>query len=194
VSLSARDRRALLALAACAVGFTIVAYWPESSAAAEPGFASIPQAENRLARLRRLAASVPGREASLGSVSAVLAQRERGLIVAETAAQAQARLIEILRRVAQAQAPPVEFKNAEPRPPAPFGEHYGEVSAAITFDLRIEQLVNLLADLANQPELVAVTDAQFSSNLSSKEKLINARLVLTGLVPRKLVPEKKALF
>ncbi len=36
-----------------------------------------------------------------------------------------------------------------------FGDSYGEVATAVTFECRIEQLVNLLAAIANEPSLIA---------------------------------------
>ena len=72
----------------------------------------VAQSERRLTRLRRLAAAVPAREQIDQRVSAELARREAGLISAETAAQAQAQLLQIVRRVAGAQSPPLDIKGS----------------------------------------------------------------------------------
>jgi len=53
---------------------------------------SVPMTEKRLERLRELAAMGPGRETALKQVSAELETREKGILQAETSAQAQAQL------------------------------------------------------------------------------------------------------
>jgi len=51
-------------------------------------------------------------------------------------------------------------------------------------------LVNFLADLTHQPELIVPSEERITSG-SAKEKLMNVRMVLAGIVPKKLIPEKK---
>ena len=69
---------------------------------------SVDHAEKLLTNLRNQAATVPGKEAVLKQVSTELVQREKGLIKGDTAAQAQAQLVQILRQVAKNQTPPLE--------------------------------------------------------------------------------------
>jgi hypothetical protein len=75
------------------------------------------------------------------------------------------------------------------------GDNYGEVSVAVSFECQIEKLVNFLADLTAQPELLATSEIRISS-ANLKEKTVGVRLGLTGVVPRALVPARKgpALF
>src|SRR4051794_36047397 len=61
---------------------------------------SIPKAEQRLERVRRLAAMLPGKEALLKQATTELAERERGLLPGDTIAQAQAHLLGLIQRVA----------------------------------------------------------------------------------------------
>lgn len=189
--LSRRDRNALTALALCATVFLAVYFWPSEDASPVGVVTSSPQAEKRVARLRKLAAAVPARQQILKKVDDELTAREKGMISAETAPQAQAQLLQIARRVAQAQQPPILFRGTEFQPPRPFGDAYGEVVMTVSFECGIEQIVNFLSDVSNQPELVAVSDVQFTQ-VSTKQKLVPARITFTGVVPRKLVPEKKA--
>ena len=56
-------------------------------------------------------------------------------------------------------------------------------------ECRIDQLVNLLAALQAQPELVATSDLRVLSS-NAKEKTVAVRLTVSGVVPRRLVPEK----
>lgn len=75
---------------------------------------------------------------------------------------------------------------------AALGKDYGEVSATVSFQCAIEQFVNLLAALANEPQLVATREVRIAS-ANAKQKSIQVRLNVSAVVPRKLVPEKKGL-
>ncbi len=189
-----REKRALAVLGAAAALLVLLALVlpgrgeRASVAVREP----IPEAEKRLARLRRLAAGVPGKQELLKQVSAELAQREKGIIQADTGAQALAQLMELLRRVARAQGPPLEIKTAELGQIARLGDDYGEAQLSVTFECRIEELLNLLADLTKQPEIVATREIRVATS-NSKEKTLNVRLTVSGVVARRLVPEKKGL-
>jgi hypothetical protein len=112
------------------------------------------------------------------------------MLRAETAAQAQAQMLEIVRRVAKSQPETFQLRSTEFGAPRALGDFYGEVVLTVAVESPIEQLVTFLADLSNQPELVAVQEIQFSQ-ASGKGKLIPARLTLTGIVPRQLAPQKK---
>jgi hypothetical protein len=64
------------------------------------------------------------------------------------------------------------------------------VYSTVTFECHIEQLVNFLADLSHQPELVVPSDERITAS-QPKQKLVTVRMVLAGVVPKKLIPEKK---
>ena len=57
-------------------------------------------------------------------------------------------------------------------------------------ECRIDQLINLLAALAARPELISTSDLRITSS-NSKDKTVGVRLGVIGVVPRRLVPEKK---
>jgi hypothetical protein len=191
MSLSERDQRALKYLAAAAVVAGAVYFWPDGSGTATVAASSTPQMlEQRLERSRKLMVALPDKQAAMKQVEADLALREKGLLTADTAAQAQAQLFQILRRVGQAQGPPVEIRANEIGQARPFGEHYGEVSVSVSMECGIEQLVNLLADLGAQPELLATSEIRIGG-ASGNEKKIPVRLTVSALVPRKLIPDKK---
>ncbi|MGI8744575.1 MAG: type II secretion system protein GspM [Bryobacteraceae bacterium] len=151
---------------------------------------SVDHAEKVLTTLRKEAATVPGKEAVLKQVSSELNDREKGLIKGDTAAQAQAQLVQILREVAKNQSPPLEIRGVELGPVKPFGEAYGEVSVSLTLDCRIDQLVNYLAFLSAQPELFSTDEVRITAS-NPKLKNMPVRLTVSGLLPRKLVPVKK---
>jgi len=149
---------------------------------------SVPLAEDRLAKLRATVATVPGKEKVAKQVAAELAVREKGMILADTAAQAQAQLLEIIRRTGKDEG--IDVRGAEEMKVRPLADDYGEVLVAVSFTCRIEQFVNFMTDLANRPELIASSDIRVAQ-ANPKEKTVTVRLGLSGVVPRKLAPEKK---
>ncbi|MFN7995700.1 MAG: GspMb/PilO family protein [Bryobacteraceae bacterium] len=151
---------------------------------------SVPLAQRRLAKLRAAKATVPAKEAVLKAVSTELAAREKGMIVAATAAQAQAQLLEIIRRAGKDEG--IDVRGAEEMRVRPLADDYGEVVVAVSFICRIDQFINFMAALSNRPELLATSDIRVTAS-NPKEKTMSVRLALSGVVSRKLVPEKKAM-
>ncbi len=191
MKLTERDRRALVILAAALVVAVLLRFtvFADPSAVVAPAADSTALAQQRLLRLRQISATLPVREAAEKQAAAALADRERGMLQADTAAQAQAALLQLARSVGKDNQ--IDVRSGELGTPRAFGE-YGLVYATITFDCRVEQLVNFLADLSRQPQLVAPSEERFTV-LNPKEKTMSVRIVLTGLVEKKLVPEKKGL-
>jgi len=192
VKLEPQHRRALPFLALVLVIGLAIRFWPDSSnppIVAASGVDDLAAAQRRLARLRDIAATVPAREEILKKVDAELAAREKGLIVADTAAQAQAQLIQIIRTLGRAENPPVEIRTTEGFGLHPLGDAYGEATVSVQVECRIDQLINMLAALAERPELVSTSDLRVTSS-NAKEKTIGVHLTVAGVVPRKLVPEK----
>jgi hypothetical protein len=153
---------------------------------------SVPMAEKRLAKLRQTAAAVPGREEALKKVTEELASREKGLIQADTAQQAQAQLMQILTQIGKAQQPPIGMRSSEIGQVKSLSDDYGEVAVSVSFDCRVEQLVNLLSDLTTQKELIATSEVRIG-NANPKEKVMPVRLTVSGVVPRKIIPDKKGV-
>jgi len=192
MTLQSRDRRALALLGVSALLALAYRFWP-ASAAPVPIVAPVGDpvtiAEKRLAKLRETAATVPAKEDIFKKVSAELTTREKGLIAANTAAQAQAQLIQIIRRLGASEMPPVEIRATELGGVRALGDDYGEAVVSVQIDCRIDQLVNILAALPSQPELVTTSDLRVVSS-NAKEKTVGVRITLAGVVPRRLVPEK----
>jgi hypothetical protein len=175
-----------------AVGIAI-RFWPESSgpAVVTPTVETIALAEKRLEKMRETAATVPKRQEIFKSVQADLAVREKGLIVADTLAQAQAQLIQIVRELGRSESPAVEIRNTEGFGIRPLGDAYGEATVAVQLDCRIDQLVNILSGLGARPEMVSTSELRITSS-NAKDKIISVHLTVAGVVPKKLVPEKRA--
>ena len=191
MNLQPRDRRALAILATAAILALAYRFWPEDSGVAvvAPAGNPVAGAEKRLARLRETAATLQAKEAIFKKISGELAQREKNILAVDTLPQAQAQLMQILRRVAAAETPPVDIRATELGPIRDAGGVYGEAAISVQVECRIDQLVNMLAAIPAQPEWVALSDLRVTSS-NAKEKTIGARLTLAGVVPRKLVPEQ----
>lgn len=192
MSMSERDQRALKLLGGALTLASVLYFWPDGSA--NPGAAAAASGtavlEKQLQRHRDQLMQVPDKQALLKQAQADLAVREQGLITADTAAQAQAQLFQILRRIGRAQNPPLEIRANEIGSARPLGDAYGEVSVTVSFECGVEQLVNLLADLGAQPEALATNEVHVGQ-ANAPQKIIPVRLTVAGLVPRKLIPEKK---
>lgn len=194
MSLSARDRHALVLLGVGLAAVAVLRFgvYRDSAAGVVESNDSIPLAEKRLARLRQAEVSGPAKQALLNRLSAELAQREKGVIQAPTAQQAQAHLLETIRRVGKSEG--VDVRGGEFPELRPLGEDYGEAAVSVNFKCRIEELVNFLAALTREPELLATDEIRVSTDDgTAKDKTVSVRLTLAGVVPRNLVPVKKGL-
>jgi hypothetical protein len=194
VTISQRDRRALVLLVVTLVAGAVLRFVFSDSptvsvVSANVGQDSTALARQRLIRLRATAATVPAREAAMKQTSADLAVRERGIIQADTAPQAQAALLEVVRRIGKSDM--IDVRGGEFGAPKPFGD-YGLVYATVTFECHIEELVNFLADLSRAQELAVPSEERIVS-LNQKDKTMNVRMVMAGVVAKKLIPVKKGL-
>jgi uncharacterized protein YoxC len=192
MTITRRDKRALLLLAVAALVLIIVRFSVSAPAQqpVEAAQASLPTIQKRLARVRQIAASLPARQAALKDLNAGLAAREGGMIQADTLPQAQAQLTQIMRRIAEVQSPPIEIRSTELGQARLLGGQYAEVQVPLSFECRIEQLVNLLADITTQPELLATSEVRIGAG-NAEKKTIRVRLNLSGVAPLRLAPQKK---
>jgi hypothetical protein len=193
VNLTTRDRRALVLLGSGLLTVVVLRFgvYRDSQTTVVEAKNSIPLAEKRLARLRQTQTLVPAKQAALKTVSAAVALREKGILRAPTAQQVQAHLLETIRRVGKTEG--IEVRGGEFPEVRPLGEEYGEAAVSVNFECRIEQLVNFLAALTREPELLATNEVRVSS-ANPKDKTVGVRLTLAGVVPRNLVPVKKGLL
>jgi hypothetical protein len=188
-TLSPAIRRSLYLTLALMIAGVVVERLRDSEPAVVAPTETPARAETRLEQLRAAAATVPAKDEILKKAEADLAAREKGLIVADTAPQAQAELIRIIRELGHGESPAVEIRNTDGFGIRPFGDSYGEATVSVTIDCRPDQLVNILAGLAARPELVSTNDLRITS-ANAKDKVVNVHLTVSGIVPRKLVPEK----
>ena len=98
MKLEKRERVLLLVAGALAVMVALrLGVGSSGPAVAEASVDSVEMAEKKLVKLRQLAATVPGKEAVLKQANAQVAAKEVGVIQAETAQQAQALLLQVIR-------------------------------------------------------------------------------------------------
>jgi hypothetical protein len=185
-------RRALAFGVASLLAGLLVRLWPDHSqpAVVAPTADVLAAAEKRLGHARDIAAQVPQKEDMLKHAQAELGQREKGLLVADTAPQAQAQLVQMIRAIGGAETPPVEIRS-ESFGINPLGDDYGVASAGVAFECHIDQLVNMLAAITARPELVSASELHVNAT-TNKDKRIIVRLTLSAVVPRKLVPGKRS--
>jgi len=149
---------------------------------------SAPMALRRLNKVREIAATAPAKEELLKQATAELESREKGMLKVDTAAQAYAFLQEKLHRLGEQNG--IDIRGMEDPRVRPLGNDYGEAMVFVRFTCRIEQLVNLLAALANEPEILATNQVQVTGT-PDKNKTLNVRLGLSGVVAKKIAQEKK---
>jgi hypothetical protein len=193
MTLSPGGRRAISWAAVSLIVPAIWSLWPEASqpvVAVAAAADSVSLAEKQLAKLREAAATVPQKQEILKQVSGDLALRDKGVIVADTAQQAQAQIIQILRKLGHDENPKVEIRSQEMGPVRALDDKYGEVLVTVQIDCGIDQLINILVGLSARPELVASNELRVTS-ANAKDKMIGVRLTVSGVVSRKLVPGKK---
>lgn len=192
MNLTPRDRKALIGLAGALGVFALLHFviLPDSGAPVSQAVAmSSDQLRQRVALLRQTAAALPVREALLKQTDADLKDRERGMIQAVTAAEAQSELLQTAQRIGKANE--LDVHSGELSAPRAFGD-YGIVYATVSFECHIEQLLNFLSDLTREPQLIVPSEQRIVS-ANAKEKTMTVRMVLAGVVAKKLIPEKKGL-
>ena len=148
---------------------------------------TVPQAELRLKILRQAAATIPGKEERFKQAAAELAGREKGILEAPTEAQAKALLLETLNNLARNNG--ISTQGGDFRD-QPLSRDYGEVAVTVNFNCDIVQLLNLLAALADYPQILATQELRIIGG-NDKKKTVRVTLTVSGVVPRKLLPEKK---
>ncbi len=190
MSLTTRDRRAVALLGLGLLTVIVLRYgvYGQRQTAVVAATDSVPLAEKRLARLTQVAATVPAKQSLAKKISSEVTLREKGIIQAPTAQQAQAHLLETIRRVAKAEH--IDVRGGEFPELRPLGNEYGEAAVSVNFECHIEDLVNFLADLTKESELLATNEVRVASG-NPKTKMLSVRLTLAGVVPRGLVPVKK---
>ena len=192
MTISDRDKRAIKMLALVTVPGLIWMVWPSSDDAAKPvaiAVANTPAGlEQQLQRLRGKEAQIPAKQGLLKDLQGQLKVRENGLIIADTLPQAQAMLAGFVRQVARQEG--FELRNVAIAQPSIYGGEYGQIAVQISAECRVEQVVNFLADLTKRPELMSTEEMRINLG-NPQSKSLQFGVTISGLVPKRLVPEKR---
>jgi hypothetical protein len=185
------DRRSLFALIGCVAAILLVrfVFLADPTPAAIAAVDTIPAAEKRLEKVRQIAATVSGKEELVKQAKAELADRETGVLKADTEAQAQTQLLELVQGIARANG--IDARGMQEFRGIPISDDYGEIWTTIAFSSSIEQLVNFLTVLGNQPQILATYDIHVNGG-RDKKKIIQVRLSVSAIVARKLIPKRGA--
>jgi len=189
VQVGTLDRRLVFLFVGCVTLFLIVrfGFYGDSGQTVIAATDSIPMAETRLARLRQLAATVSGKEDLVTHAKAELTDREKGLLMQDTEPQADAQLLEIIQATARSNG--IDARGMQEFGRQAIGDDYGEIWTTVAFTCGIEQLVNLLAALGDQPQILATKEISVSGG-NDKKKNIQVRLTVSAVVQRKLIPKR----
>lgn len=186
------DRRYAAALLVSVVLFALMEWGPFGNQSSSPAVVAptetVPMAEKRLQKVRQAAATVPAKEKILKQAQGELATRETGLLKGDTKAQAQAQLSELVQTVAKSNG--IEIHGVERWTEQVVTGDYGEVGVEVAFTCGIEQLINLMAALADQQQILATNEVRITGG-TDKKKQVQVRMVVSGIVPRGLLPQKK---
>lgn len=188
------DKRTAIGLVAGVAAILIVRFvimGGDSTTAVVTAADSIPKAEQRLQHVRDIAATVPGKQILHKQAGAIVDQLEKGIFKADTESQAQAQILEMVTNVAKANG--VQIRGLDDQRSKPISNDYGEVTVTVSFACDVVQLVNFLAGLASQDQILATNGIRVTGG-TDKKKILQVRLGVSGIVPRKLLaPEKKGL-
>ncbi len=150
---------------------------------------SVPQAEQRLQNLRRVVAAIPAKDDSAKKAAAELSEREHGMLQAATLQQAEAALFLKVQEIGTANQ--IDVRANQGFREKALNKDYAEVTVTVAFTCGIDQLVNFLAGIANQPEILATDEIHITAGADPKKKAVQVRLGVSSPVPRKLLVERK---
>jgi hypothetical protein len=187
MTLAAGDRRALQYLAGALVIFGIYFFWPTNlHAPSSADGDSVKSSEQRLARLKDIAATAPAKQDVLKKVAAELATREEGLIRADSMQQASAQVATVLRQLLNAEG--LDTRSTEYGAIEAYGDSYGLAPVTIQMECHVEQLINLMAAMEARKELISTRDLQIQAS-NPMQKTIRVRMTVVGVIPQDLVPK-----
>jgi Tfp pilus assembly protein PilO len=149
---------------------------------------SIEAAEQRLLLAQVKARQLPMAEAELDAVKRQLDVLEQGLLKSETAALAQAEMLQIVADLLAAEG--ISMEASQFGAVQLDGEDYAQVPINVNFQCGIEQFVNLVAAVSNAPELLATRRIRITPE-SLATKSVRVQLTVAGLLPAERTPELK---
>lgn len=188
-ALGQRDRRALALLGAALALFLVLQldfFAPGGGGTAAVGDERIEALEQRLQLAQVRARQRPLTEAELAAAQRRLERLENGLLASQDAALAQAEMRSLVGALLEAEGIPMQS--------SAFGtvalerERYAMVPLAVNFSCGIEQVVNLMAAIANAPQLLTTRELRMQPD-KAEVKSVRVRLTVAGYLPLERTPE-----
>ncbi len=187
--LSERDRRALMLLVPIAglIILTRFAIFPFFEAAGDSTRA-IESREKILHKYRAVVAATPLRESSAGSLTAVLAASEQGLLNGANPALQSAELQQLVKDIAAAQG--IALRSVDFVAPKPPSGDYAQVSVSTSFVAGVDQVTALLNALQASPKILVVDHLRVTaSNVAATpttpaKKQVSVGILISGLARR----------
>jgi Tfp pilus assembly protein PilO len=186
-----RDKRALGLLAAAVALFALLQtdFLLPSSAGGASSSDTLQVLEQRLELAKARAARKPLTEAELASAKRSLASLEGRLLEAADPALAQAEMRSLVGDLLAAEG--VAMSGSQFGQPALERDEYATVPLTVEFTCGIEQLVNLMASVANSPRLLTTRFLRVRPE-KPDVKSIAVRMTLAGYLPLERAPELAA--
>ena len=186
-ALPTRDKRALMLLGgALLMAVLLQTDFLSPAAGGTASAASVEATEQRLLLAQTKAKQAPLADGEAVALGRQLAAAETQLLKSETTALAQAEMREIMDALLKAEGIAMDssqFGAAELE-----GQHYVRIPLLVDFNCGIEQFVNLMASVANAPQLLTTHQIRLSpANESTKS--VRVRFTVAGYVPVARAPE-----
>jgi len=149
---------------------------------------SLEVAEQRLLLAEVKARQLPLAEAELDAAKRQLDVLEQGLLKSESAALAQAEMRQLIGDLLAAEG--ITMESSQFAAVQLDSEDYAQVPLNVNFQCGIEQFVNLMAAVANAPELLATRRIRVTPE-NRATKSVRVQLTVAGLLPIARTPELK---
>jgi len=186
-AMSTRDRRALIILGGAVALFALLQFdvvLPGGAGALTA--APVNAVEEQLLTAQVASRQRPLTQAELKAAQATLANAEKRLLTSDTAALASAEMREIAGKILEAEGIKMDssqFGRAELE-----GDYYAQVPLVVHFNCAIEQVVNLMAAIANAGPLLTTREVRISPS-KSETKTVAVRMTIAGYLPVARTPE-----
>ena len=180
MALQQRDRRALKAFGVAlgvwlVLSFVIVPAWDQW----EQERQMLSLRENALIKHHRMLEKEESATASGSLLRSELQQIEQGLLLGETSALASAELQGWLRVTTLAHG--IEVRSSQFMPERNQENGYTQVPIGVQFQCRLDQLVNFLAAVRDDPKVFSILRFNVQA-ARGDEKLVDTSLTLAGLI------------
>lgn len=185
--ISRKDKIALICAGIAVLAFAVFQWvvFPAWDSLAE-NRANIPLQERKFEKYREVARTAGMRTAEVSTLEAKLRQAESGLLASNTAALASGELQGLVKQLASTEA--IDVRSNEFLPAKRLGADYMEVPIVLQFQCRLDQLVNLLKNIAVNPQYLAVSKLLIMPG-DVKVKSLNVTLQIAGVM--RAEPSKK---